>query len=246
LRADNGGEARTTVRTRTRTRWIAAAAGLAAVATLVLGLAPALALPRSLPRYFLGGGMMRAEILVRDFAGFRDWRLDQGRVLRVLPARSTLRIRELDGRVVDLQVAPTARIELDGRPVPLAGLRRGVRVLVVRDGESPADTVLAGRRSLLDSYLGPGMIRAEVVVRDAEGDHDWRLDQGRILRVAPARSLLRIFEHDGRVEELQVAPDARIELHGRPVPLAFLRRGMRVLVVREGAGLAEVVLAGRR
>jgi hypothetical protein len=105
---------------------------------------------------------------------------------------------------------------------------------------------LALPRSLANYFYGNGMIRAEVVVRDAEGTHDWRLDQGRILRVAPNRSMLRIFEHDGRIVEFQVAPDARIELNGRPVPLAFLRRGVRVLVVREGEGLAEVVLAGRR
>ena len=101
-------------------------------------------------------------------------------------------------------------------------------------------------RSLANYFYGGGMIRAEILVRDAEGLHDWRLDQGRILRVAPARSLLRLVEHDGRVVEVQVAPDARIELHGRPVPLAALRRGLRVLVVREGEGPAEVLLAGRR
>lgn len=105
---------------------------------------------------------------------------------------------------------------------------------------------LALPRSLANYFYGNGMIRAEVVVRDAEGVHDWRLDQGRILRVAPARSLLRLVEPDGRVVEVQVAPDARIELHGRPVLLAALRRGLRVFVVREGEGPAVVVLAGRR
>jgi hypothetical protein len=105
---------------------------------------------------------------------------------------------------------------------------------------------LALPRSLANYFYGNGMIRAEVVVRDADGVHDWRLDQGRILRVAPARSLLRIVEPDGRVVEFQVALDARIELHGRPVPLGALRRGVRAFVVREGEGPAVVVLAGRR
>jgi len=105
---------------------------------------------------------------------------------------------------------------------------------------------LALPRSLANYFYGNGMIRAEVVVRDAEGVHDWRLDQGRILRVMPARSLLRIVEPDGRVVEVQIAPDARIELHGRPVFLAALRRGVRAFIVREGEGPAVVVLAGRR
>ncbi len=105
---------------------------------------------------------------------------------------------------------------------------------------------LALPRSLANYFYGNGLIRAEVVVRDAEGIHDWRLDQGRILRVMPARGLLRIVEHDGRVVEVEVAPDARIELHGRPALLAALRRGVRAFVVRDGEGPAVVVLAGRR
>ena len=105
---------------------------------------------------------------------------------------------------------------------------------------------LALPRSLANYFYGNGLIRAEVVVVDAEGLHDWRLDQGRILRVMPAREAVRIVEHDGRVVEAQVAADARVELHGRSVFLAALRRGMRVLLVREADGPAVVVLAGRR
>jgi hypothetical protein len=139
----------TTVRARTSRRWIAAVAGLAALLTLnavLLLVQPGLALPRSLANYFYGNGMIRAEVVVRDAEGDHDWRLDQGRILRVAPNRGTLRIFELDGRIVDFQVAPDARIELHGRPVPLAFLRRGLRVMVVREGEGPAEVVLAGRR----------------------------------------------------------------------------------------------------
>ena len=131
------------------TRWKPAVAVLAALLALnavLFVVQPGLALPRSLANYFYGPGMLRAEVVVRDAEGLHDWRLDQGRIRRVLPARSSLRIVELDGRVVDFQIAPDARIELHGRPVPLAALYRGLRVLVVRDGETPAEVVLAGRR----------------------------------------------------------------------------------------------------
>jgi hypothetical protein len=131
------------------TRWKPAAAVLAALLTLnaVLFLVqPSLALPRSLANYFYGNGMIRAEVVVRDAEGVHDWRLDQGRILRVAPARSMLRLAEPDGRVVEVQVALDARIELHGRPVPLGALRRGLRVFVVREGEGPAVVVLAGRR----------------------------------------------------------------------------------------------------
>src|ERR671914_2330469 len=103
----------TTVGARRRRRRIAAAAGLAALLTLNLVLLlvqPGLALPRSLANYFYGNGMIRAEVVVRDAEGIHDWRLDQGRILRVAPARRTLRIFEHDGRVVDFQIAPDARI----------------------------------------------------------------------------------------------------------------------------------------
>lgn len=130
-------------------RWHLAVGALVALLSLnaVLFLVqPGLALPRSLANYFYGNGLIRAEVVVRDAEGIHDWRLDQGRILRVMPARSLLRIVEPDGRVVEVQVAPDARIELHGRPVLLVALRRGVRALVVRDGESPAVVVLAGRR----------------------------------------------------------------------------------------------------
>jgi hypothetical protein len=131
------------------TRWKLAAAVLAALLTLnavLFVVQPGLALPRSLANYFYGNGMIRAEVVVRDAEGVHDWRLDQGRILRVAPARSLLRLAEPDGRVVEVQVALDARIELHGRPVPLGALRRGLRVFVVREGEGPAVVVLAGRR----------------------------------------------------------------------------------------------------
>ena len=136
-------------RSRSRTRWAFGAGGLAALLALnavLLLVQPGLALPRSLADYFFGPAMLRAEVVVSDATGTHDYRLDQGRLLSVAPARGTLRLRERDGRIVAVPVAPTARIELHGQAVPLSALRRGVRVLVVRNGEQPAEAVLAGRR----------------------------------------------------------------------------------------------------
>jgi hypothetical protein len=123
-----------------------AAAALLALNAVLLVAEPGIALPRSLADYFFGPAMIRAEVAIQDATGTHDYRLDQGRLLTVAPARGIVRLRERDGRVVAVQVAPTARIELHGQPVPLTALRRGVRVLVVRDGEQPAEAVLAGRR----------------------------------------------------------------------------------------------------
>ena len=133
------------VRNRLTTAGWTIIALLALNAVLVVA-QPGVALPRSLADYFFGPAMIRAEVAIQDGTVTHDYRLDQGRLLTVAPARGTLRLRERDGRVVTVQVSPSARIELHGQPVPLAALRRGVRVLVVRDGEQPAETVLAGRR----------------------------------------------------------------------------------------------------
>ena len=130
-------------------RWqlaVGVLAALLALNALLFVVQPGLALPRSLANYFYGNGLIRAEVVVRDAEGTHDWRLDQGRILRVMPARGMLRIVEYDGRVVEVEVAPDARIELHGRPVLIGALRRGVRAFVVRDGEGPAVVVLAGRR----------------------------------------------------------------------------------------------------
>jgi hypothetical protein len=100
--------------------------------------------------------------------------------------------------------------------------------------------------SLANYFFGPGMIRAQVVLRDGEGIHAYRLDQGRIVRLAPRQGSLRIFESDGRTVNVRVAPDARIEVNGRPATFAALRRGMRATVVRDGERAAEIVIATGR
>lgn len=136
---------------RKRRRWALFAAGvvslLLAANVALLVIEPSLALPRSLAAYFFGPKMIRAEVVLADADGLHDYRLDQGRAQGVAPARETLRLIERDGRVVTVRVAPDARIEVNGQPAPLGAIRRGMNVLVVRDGEQPAEIVLAtGRR----------------------------------------------------------------------------------------------------
>ena len=128
------------------TKAVWAVAALLVLNAVLVVAQPGIAHPRSLADYLFGPAMIRAEVVVQDGTATHDYRLDQGRLLTVAPARGILRLRERDGRVVAVQVAPTARIELHGQPVQLAALRRGVRVLVLRDGEQPAEVVLAGRR----------------------------------------------------------------------------------------------------
>lgn len=93
----------------------------------------------------VGPKMVRAEIVVQDAGVTHDYRVDRGRVSGV--AGSSLTLVERDGTTATIQVAPGARITLDGRSVPLAALaRRRIEATAVRDGDAPAQSVQARTR----------------------------------------------------------------------------------------------------
>jgi predicted membrane metal-binding protein len=93
-------------------------------------------------------------------------------------------------------------------------------------------------------FLGPRMIRAEVVLRDANGVfHDYRFDQGTIRAVNRRDLQLKVLERDGQLVTLQIAPNAQVKLNGRLSTLGALRRGYRVSVTRDKDAPAHSVLA---
>lgn len=94
--------------------------------------------------------------------------------------------------------------------------------------------------------LGPKMVRGEIVVKDGGALHDYRIDQGRVRAVGVGASTLTLYERDGELVTVAVAPGARITLGGRLVPLAAIKRGMRAITVRNGNAAAETVQAFRR
>ena len=108
------------------------------------GLALTGALPRSLGDYFFGPKLVRAEVLVKDAAALRVYRVDRG-VIRS-KAGGTLLLRERDGTVVTIPVAPGASITIGGQPAPYASLRRGMVATVIREGDAAATEVRAQRQ----------------------------------------------------------------------------------------------------
>jgi hypothetical protein len=97
----------------------------------------------------------------------------------------------------------------------------------------------------LSSYLlGPKMVKAEIVLKDGSGLHDYRLDQGKIRAVGS--SWISLFERTGELVTVPVSPSARVTLGGKTVSLAALRRGMRATTLREGSSPAISVQAGKR
>jgi len=114
--------------------------GLLAANALLLVVEPGIALPRSLATYFFGPKLIRADVVLRD-GGSREFRLDQGRLRR--QDDSSLLLREADGTVVAVPVAPNAAVRLNGRAATLADLKRGMVILTIREGGAAASEVRA-------------------------------------------------------------------------------------------------------
>lgn len=217
---------------------IALVAALAAVFA-----APALGLPRALASRFFGPAMVRAEIIFKDAAGVRDYRIDRGRVRAASPTEITL--AERDGTVVTIPLAPDADIRFNGAPVVPSRLRRNSWAEVIREGGGPARAVRASNAArqlvLSAAFYGPQMVRAQVIVKDGSGQRDLRLDRGRIRSVSATG--VTLLERDGTLATIPVAGDADVRLNGRKVRLLRLRRGMSAETVREGGGAAFVLHA---
>jgi hypothetical protein len=126
---------------RNKALW--AVAALLAVNVVLVGaqLAGA-ALPKAIGNYFIGPKLVRAEVLVLD-GTLREFRLDRG-TIRDRPVPGSLTLREGDGTVVTLPVAPDATIMHRKRGLSFERLRRGMKVLVIREGDGPVIEIRVG------------------------------------------------------------------------------------------------------
>lgn len=116
---------------------------LLALNGVLLLIQPGLALPTSLGNYFFGAKLVRADVVVNQ-NGIRQFRLDQGRILRI--QGSSLLLREADGTVVTVPVAADADVVLrSGRHATVAALRRNQLVITIREGGAAASEVRVRR-----------------------------------------------------------------------------------------------------
>src|SRR5919201_6633316 len=83
-----------------------------------------------------------------------------------------------------------------------------------------AQSGLALPGGLAGYLLGPKMVKAEIVLKDGSGLHDYRLDQGKIRAIGP--SSLTLWERTGELVTVPVSPSARVTLGGKTVSLASL------------------------
>jgi hypothetical protein len=127
-------------------------------------------------------------------------------------------------------------------------LRRTALVLTVLAALNAALWLAASGFALdaasIGSYLfGPKMVRAEIVLKDATGVHDYRVDRGRV--TGAGAGSITLEERDGTTVTIPVASGARVTLNGAPVPLAGLvrRRAVTATTVRDGDVPAQTVQA---
>ena len=99
-------------------------------------------------------------------------------------------------------------------------------------------------RGLQDFFFGPKLVRAQVILQDAAGVHDYRIDRGRIRNVTG--NSITLLERDGTLVAVPVSPNAEVRVRDRLVTLGALRRGMTATTVREGDAAAHIVHASPR
>jgi hypothetical protein len=88
----------------------------------------------------LPAGWSHIDINVGSGRRAHTWTFDRGRVIAV--SAGTLTLREPDGTIVPIPVAPGAVIRLNGRLAPFAQIRPGVNAVTRRVDGAPAIQVL--------------------------------------------------------------------------------------------------------
>jgi hypothetical protein len=88
----------------------------------------------------LGGRLIRAEVVWQSPSGVvQDTRIDRGVVMSV--TQDQIVLRERDGTTDAIPLAPNATVTLGARTGTVLQLRRGLRVLVSRSANGPAETI---------------------------------------------------------------------------------------------------------
>ena len=99
------------------------------------------ALPASgIVQTLLGGRMIRAEVVWQSTDGtIQDTQLYRGVITAVSTTSITLRERDRPSDVIP--VSPTATVRLAFQTGTVSQLRRGMRVVVAKPANAPADTI---------------------------------------------------------------------------------------------------------
>ena len=123
----------------TRKRFAVLLATLAALNTFFWLATTGSALPQALIDRFFGPRLIRAEVIVGGARQVNDFRIDRGVITEV--AAGSITIRERDGTVVTIPTTPATRVVGRPRIGAAAQLRPPMRVLVIRQANTPATQI---------------------------------------------------------------------------------------------------------
>jgi hypothetical protein len=106
---------------------------------LLIAAGAAVAVKRSLLADLFGPNLIRGQLVI--YAGGQDsevW-FDRGKITQA--GGGAITIREKDGQVVRIAIAPGARITLGNASVGANALRKGMQAQVYRPGDAPATRI---------------------------------------------------------------------------------------------------------
>src|SRR3954468_12396104 len=98
------------------------------------------ALPQALVDRLFGPQMIRSEVVVGGPLGTQDFRVDRGMITSVVPGEGTIRERDATGAQIPFR-PETKILGPNGIRRPPRALRPGIRVLVVRPLNGPAQMI---------------------------------------------------------------------------------------------------------
>jgi len=157
-----------------------------------------------------------------------------------------LTLREADGRIQPIPLAPSTEVVRFGRIVSLARLASHGNALVMWRANGAAQVVDVGRlptwlrQTIVHQFLGPKLVRLEAFNNaPVGGSNDWRVDRGVVTSVSSTQLTLR--EADGRLQSIPLSSATRVIFGGRQMLLSSLARRWRVLVTWPASGAAQSV-----
>jgi hypothetical protein len=115
-----------------------------------------------------------------------------------------------------------------------------VAVLAVSAASLAAPSAPPGSaRDLALSYFTGNFVRAEVVTFTGRVEHDYRLDEGRVMAVRPTS--IDLLERDGTRQTIPISGQTLIAGVGRLFSPGSVVRGTRVVALRDGSGAAQQI-----
>ena len=90
--------------------------------------------------FFFGPKVVSAEVVVLDGSSLHDYTIHRGKIKTI--AGRTLTLKQRDGQIITVNVAPDARVEgAGGRQIQFERLRPGLNAETVQDKDQPASVV---------------------------------------------------------------------------------------------------------